>query len=91
MTIGAFTQFIDDVYQDAVFDADGNRFVVKGQTTVNLYATYKFDSGMMKGTAITVGARNIFDKDPPLASGGYLSSLYQPQARYWYTSIKKSF
>ena len=91
VTIGAFTQFIDDVYQDAVFDADGNRFVVKGQTTVNLYATYKFDSGMMKGTAITVGARNIFDKDPPLASGGYLSSLYQPQARYWYTSIKKSF
>ena len=38
-----------------------------------------------------VGARNIFDKDPPLASGGYLSNLYQPQARYWYTSIKKSF
>ena len=51
----------------------------------------KFDQGMMKGTAITIGARNIFDKNPPLASTGYLSSLYQPQARYWYTSIKKSF
>lgn len=91
VTIGAFTQFISDVYENAVFDAAGNNFVVKGQTTVNLFATYKFDQGMMKGTAITVGARNIFDKNPPLASSGYLSSLYQPQARYWYTSIKKSF
>ena len=45
----------------------------------------------MKGTEITIGARNIFDKNPLLASSGYLSSLYQPQARYWYTSIKKSF
>ena len=89
--IGAFTQFISDVYQNDVFDAAGNNFVVDGQTTVNLYATYKFDQGMMKGTAITIGARNIFDKNPPLASSGYLSSLYQPQARYWYTSIKKSF
>ncbi|WP_336965884.1 TonB-dependent receptor domain-containing protein [Sphingobium aquiterrae] len=91
VTVGAFTQFIDDVYQNDVFDANNNKFIVKGQTTVNLYVQYNFSQGMMKGTSITVGARNIFDKDPPLASGGYLSNLYQPQARYWYTSIKKSF
>ena len=38
-----------------------------------------------------IGARNIFDKDPPFSSAGYLSNIYQPQARYWYTSLKKSF
>ena len=91
VTIGAFTQFVDDVYENAVRDANANAFVVKGQTTVNLYAQYNFDKGMMKGTIFTVGARNVFDKDPPLSSAGYLSNLYQPQARYWYTSVKRSF
>ena len=90
--IGAFTQFTDDVYENAVRDATTNPFVVKGQTTVNLYLQYSFkEPGIMNGTTLQVGARNIFDKDPPLASGGYLSSVYQPQARYWYTSIKKTF
>ena len=90
--IGAFTQFIDDVYENAVFNASNTKWVVKGQTTVNLYAQYTFENdGPLNGTSIQVGARNIFDKDPPLSSAGYLSSVYTPQARYWYTSIKKSF
>jgi outer membrane receptor protein involved in Fe transport len=90
--IGAFTQFIDDVYENAVFDASNTKWVVKGQTTVNLYAQYTFKgAGPLDGTSIQVGARNIFDKDPPFASGGYLSSVYTPQARYWYTSLKKTF
>lgn len=92
VTIGAFTQFIDSVYENAVRDAAANPFIVKGQTTVNLYASYEFQNeGILKGTMLTVGARNIFDKDPPLSSAGYLSNLYQPQARYWYTGIKKTF
>ncbi len=91
VTIGAFTQFVDDVYENAVRDANTDAFVVKGQTTVNLYAQYNFDAGLMKGTVFTVGARNVFDKDPPLSSLGYLSNLYQPQARYWYTSVKHAF
>ncbi|KAK0358342.1 hypothetical protein LTR94_035819, partial [Friedmanniomyces endolithicus] len=49
------------------------------------------NDGPLNGTTIQIGARNIFDKDPPLSSGGYLSNLYQPQARYWYTSLKKVF
>jgi outer membrane receptor protein involved in Fe transport len=90
--IGAFTQFIDDVYENAVFDANNTKWVVKGQTTVNLYAQYTFKgAGPLDGTSIQVGARNIFDKNPPFSSGGYLSSVYTPQARYWYTSLKKTF
>ena len=90
--IGAFTQFIDDVYENAVRDANANPFIVKGQTTVNLYGQYTVeDDGMLNGTSFQVGVRNLFDKDPPLASAGYLSSVYQPQARYWYTSISRKF
>jgi iron complex outermembrane recepter protein len=92
VSVGAYTQFVDDVYQNAVFDASNNKYVVKGQTTVNLFVNYTLpDKGVMSGTTVTLGVRNLFDKDPPLASGGYLSSLYQPQARYWYTSVKKRF
>ena len=90
--VGAFTQYIDSVYENGVRDAAANPWTVKGQTTVNLYGQYTFkNGGPLNGTTIQVGARNIFDKDPPLASGGYLSNLYQPQARYWYTSLKKVF
>lgn len=90
--LGAFTQFISDVYQSSVINSEGDNFVVNGQTTVNLYATYKFQNeGILKGSSFTVGVRNVFDKDPPLSSSGYLSSLYAPQARYWYVGAKKSF
>jgi outer membrane receptor protein involved in Fe transport len=90
--IGAFTQYIDSVYENGVRDASANPWTVKGQTTVNLYGQYTLkNDGPLNGTTVQIGARNIFDKDPPLASGGYLSNLYQPQARYWYTSLKKVF
>ena len=90
--IGAFTQYIDSVYENGVRDASANPWTVKGQTTVNLYGQYTFkNDGPLNGTTVQIGARNIFDKDPPLSSAGYLSSLYQPQARYWYTSLKKVF
>ncbi|MFC3443594.1 TonB-dependent receptor domain-containing protein [Sphingobium rhizovicinum] len=90
--VGAFTQYIDSVYENGVRDAAANPWTVKGQTTVNLYGQYTFkNGGPLNGTTIQVGARNIFDKDPPLSSAGYMSNLYQPQARYWYTSLKKVF
>ncbi|QJR05321.1 TonB-dependent receptor [Sphingobium yanoikuyae] len=90
--IGAFTQYIDSVYENGVRDASANPWTVKGQTTVNLYGQYTFkNDGPLNGTTVQIGARNIFDKDPPLSSAGYLSNLYQPQARYWYTSLKKVF
>jgi outer membrane receptor protein involved in Fe transport len=94
VTVGAFTQFIDDVYENAVRDPSNNPWIVTGQTTWNFYAKYKIDNTgnrWLNGTTFQVGVRNAFDKNPPLSSGGYLSSLYQPQARYWYTGFSKSF
>ena len=38
-----------------------------------------------------VGVRNLTDEAPPLASDGYLGTVYQPYGRYWYASIRKSF
>jgi hypothetical protein len=92
VTIGTFVQFIDQVVQNAVRDAQANPFVIKSQTTVNVFAAYRFENaGLLSGTAITVGARNIGNLAPPLASTGYFSPLYVPQGRYWYTNISKTF
>jgi hypothetical protein len=94
VTLGAFTQYIDDVYENAVRDAANNPWTVKSQMTWNFYAKYKFEdtkATWLNGTTFQVGVRNAFDKNPPFASTGYLSSLYQPQARYWYTGLAKTF
>jgi hypothetical protein len=94
VTIGAFTQYIDNVYESAVLNSTATPYPVKGQTTVNLYVQYAFgdeSNRWLKGTTFQVGARNIFDKDPPFSSAGYLSNLYSPTARYVYASIKRTF
>ncbi|WP_297510018.1 TonB-dependent siderophore receptor [uncultured Caulobacter sp.] len=85
------------IYTGAVLDTDflstaGEPWRVQPLTTVNLYGQYRFSQkGWANDTRIRVGARNLFDKDPPLSSSGYIGSLYNPYARYWYMSIAKSF
>ena len=62
-------------------------------TTANLYVQYRFEDkgGLLSETRLRLGARNIFDKDPPLSSSGFVGSLYNPYARYWYLNVSKSF
>ncbi len=69
----------------------GNPYVIQGQTIFNLYAQYRFKGGALNNTRIRVGARNLFDKQPPITADGYFGSLYNPYGRYWYVSIGKKF
>lgn len=90
--VGAFTKYTDEVYQTTVLDADLNPWAVESQITTNLYGQYRVETdGPLSDTTFRVGVRNITNEKPPLATGGYLSSLYQPVPRYWYASVKKSF
>lgn len=92
VTVGGFVQYIDQIVQNAVRDAQANPFPVGGQTTVNMFVAYRFETdNALNGTAITVGARNIANLAPPLASTGYFSPLYAPQGRYWYMNVSKTF
>jgi outer membrane receptor protein involved in Fe transport len=62
-----------------------------------LSARKAFSRGRLDGTAVELGARNLFDKEPPLgatpASTGsnYLSSLYEPFGRYLYLNFSKDW
>lgn len=86
------------IYTGSVLDTDflatdGTPYTVKSLTTANLYVQYRIEDKLspLDETRLRVGARNIFDKDPPLSSSGYIGSLYNPYARYWYVNVSKSF
>lgn len=94
-TVGAFTQYISSLYDDSVTNADGDFWTVDSTITGNLYAEYAFDGSRfgdaLANSSVRVGVRNITDETPPLASGGYVGTVYQPYGRYWYASIRKTF
>jgi len=90
-TLGGYANYIGTVYDTAFLDGAGNPYVVDGQTQFNLYVQYRIKTGALGGTSFRVGARNIFDKQPPIIDSGYLGSLYVPYGRYWYMQIGKKF
>ena len=52
-------------------------------------------TGLVKGidrVDLSVGARNLFNKEPPLnASGNYLSALHETYGRYLHFGISKNW
>jgi outer membrane receptor protein involved in Fe transport len=88
---GVFTQYTGAVFDTGVVDPVGDTWLIKSQITVNAYAQYTLRKGWASNTSFRLGVRNIGNKNPPVSAAGYLGSLYQPQARYWYGSIHKSF
>ncbi len=93
LQIGTLIKYTGAVKIIDVIDANNKPYVLKSQTTVNLYGTYAFEGrdDLLNKSSITLGVRNMFDKDPPFTAAGYLASLYQPQSRYWYLNLKKAF
>lgn len=89
--VGAFANYIGSVYDTNFLDVNGNPYKLKGQVTFNLYTQYRFKGGVLDDTRIRIGARNIFDKQPPITADGYLGSLYSPYGRYLYMTIGKRF
>jgi iron complex outermembrane receptor protein len=92
-TVGAFTRYISSI-EDSTNDASGNPWIIESQVTGNLYGQWAFDdAGRWSGSRLRVGVNNITNEDPPLTTTtyGYLGSVYQPYARYWYASFTKAF
>lgn len=70
---------------------------VSSQTYHDVFAAYRFSAGssMFDATQITLGIKNLFDKEPPfdanLFTVGYYSTFGDARlARYW-LSVKKNF
>jgi len=89
--IGAFGNYIGKVYDTNFLDAQGNPYPLEGKAFFNLYGQYRVRKGPLEDTRFRIGARNIFDTQPPITADGYLGSLYVPYGRYIYASIGKKF
>ena len=90
---GAFVQYVGEVYDTTPAQVNGQYFPVKDWTTVSLYGQYALSDGMFDGSTIRIGARNVFDKDPPVTSSnfGYMGSVHNATGRYWYLNLSKRF
>jgi iron complex outermembrane receptor protein len=66
-------------------------------TTTSASSKLSFWDTMLKGTTFTVGCINLFDTDPPFASGqggnsvGYPGFTYDSTGRFYYVRLTKKF
>jgi outer membrane receptor protein involved in Fe transport len=86
-----FVNYIGNYYSTALTNPDGSFYQVPHTVFHNVAVSYQWDDGVLAGTKLRVGARNIFDKDPPLVSGGYTGALFNPYGRYIYFDVRKTF
>ncbi|WP_300395849.1 TonB-dependent receptor [Henriciella sp.] len=91
---GWYTSYIDDVLDtSATNDDTGDFWVVDSAIRHNAYVQYTFGYATEKPLQLRVGARNLFDEEPPLAdeSFGYMGGLHSSRGRFVYVSARKSF
>jgi iron complex outermembrane receptor protein len=80
-------------YIDVLTDNDGNLRRVGSLSLWDVQGSY---TGF-KNFTLTLGAKNVFDTDPPLTNSnltfqsGYDPSYYDPRARFVYASIRYAF
>lgn len=91
---GLYSSHTGDFYDTSALDVEtGDYWIVEDWMTHNLYVQYRFEQGPLADTRIRVGARNIEDKEPPLADNrfGYNGAVHSNRGRWWYATIRKSF
>jgi len=89
-------------FNDGFWDVnlDGDDFFVKRTWMFDMQVSYNMQNRWapyLSDTKLTLGVRNIFDKDPPYAAGaggnstGYPSFLYSSEGRFVYLSVTRKF
>jgi iron complex outermembrane receptor protein len=97
-----YSALIGSNYLDGFWDVDGNGndFFISSTWIYDGQVAYTFHSELgswLADTKVTLGGRNLFDKNPPYASGGggnstgYPSFLYTAEGRFWYVSLSRKF
>jgi outer membrane receptor protein involved in Fe transport len=90
--LGVSGNYISSVYDTDLRTVDGSSWREAGQTLWNGYVQYKLGApGWLQEARVKLGARNLFDKLPPLAQGGYNGGLYNPYGRYVYLNLSTTF
>jgi len=91
---GWHSAYVGGVDDTSVQLATGEFWRIKPWLTHNAYAQYVIEGGdLFDEVRIRVGARNLFDEDPPLADteSGFIGDLHSPRGRTIYASVRTRF
>lgn len=82
--------YVDSIVEPGVIpvaSGDPEDLKVDSFTTVDASYTYTFDAFDL---ALTAGAVNLFDEDPPTATGfnSFESTIHDPRGRLWYFRVR---
>ena len=86
--VGASVVYTGKTQDTNFLSTTGVPWQVASMTVVNLYGQYTFSRVFQAHDLhVRLGARNLFDRSPPLESDGYNGALYVPYGRYLYASV----
>ena len=95
VSAGVQVNYVGSVFDTGTTQVNGVFYEVPSFTTVSAYLQYRApkDAGVLAGTRFKVGARNLFDKAPPLTSSnyGFNGALADPTGRFVYFELSKDF
>jgi iron complex outermembrane recepter protein len=86
--VGASVVYTGKTKDTNFLSTTGVPWPVASMTVVNLYSQYTFARMFQAHDVhLRLGARNLFNRSPPLESDGYNGALYVPYGRYLYASV----
>jgi outer membrane receptor protein involved in Fe transport len=95
VSAGVLVNYVGPVFDTGTTLVNGQFYELASYTTVNAFVQFRAgdDAGILSGTRLRVGARNLFDKQPPLASTnyGFLGSLHDGVGRFVYVQLSRDF
>lgn len=94
-SVGVLVNHVGPVFDTGTTQVNGQFYELDSYTTVNAYVQFRAgdNAGILSGTRLRVGARNLFDQRPPLASTnyGFLGSLHDGVGRFVYFQLSRDF
>ncbi|MBL4855380.1 MAG: TonB-dependent receptor, partial [Idiomarina sp.] len=90
---GIRVNYVDDFYETSVTTSDGDMMPIDSWITTDIYLDYYFNQESLDGLSLRIGARNLADKNPPIAdeSFGYFSDVHSNRGRYTYATLSWAF
>ena len=94
VTMGMSVTTVGAYYDTGTALVNGNFYRVPSWTTASAFAQYRIakDGSWLGGTDFRIGARNLFDKAPPITSAnyGFNGALHDAVGRFVYVEISRA-
>lgn len=95
VTLGFNLNGVGSYFDTGTAVINGSFYKVPSWTTVNAYAQLRMpeETGWLAGTQFRFGARNLFNKQPPIVSSnyGFNGALHDATGHFFYLEVSREF